>query len=266
MRAALRGTAAMVRLGAQSAFHFRVNIGISVVGACLQAALLVVVWRNVYANRQAVQGVDVDLAVQYAILSVAVAHLALPFRLSSLPERVRLGAIATDVIRPLGVTSQNLAHSVGEAAAALPGSVAALIVGWALGGISDPPDLWAGGLFVLSVGLGLLMAWTMNLTVAMIAFWTTDTRGAFYIYRTIATFCSGAIVPLWFMPERLAHILNALPFRFQVFGPLEIWFGQVTSDQSKQLLIQQVGWLALLLALLHLVASRALRVVVVNGG
>ncbi|RZT26701.1 ABC-2 type transport system permease protein [Kribbella sp. VKM Ac-2569] len=266
MRAALRGTAAMVRLGAQSALHFRVNVGISVVGACLQAVLLIVVWRNVYANRQTVQGVGVDIAVQYAILSLAVAHLALPFRLSSLPERVRQGAIATDVIRPIGVTSQNLAHSVGEAAAALPGSVAVLIVGCALDGISAPRDLWAAGFFVLSVGLGLLMAWTMNLTVSMVAFWTTDTRGTFYIYRTLATFCSGAIVPLWFIPEWLAHMLNALPFRLQIFAPLEIWFGQVTYDHSKQLLIQQASWLAVLFLLLHLVARRALRVVVVNGG
>ncbi len=262
----LSGVAAMVRLGVQTALHFRTNVVISVVGVSLQTILFVTVWRNVYGERQSVQGVEVERAVGYAILAVAVTHLALPFRLSSLPDRVRIGAIATDVIRPLGIVGQNLAHSVGESVAALPGVASVILLGWTLGGLRAAASTEAMGLFIPSVMLGLLMTWILNLTVATVAFWTTDTRGTLYIYRTVTTFCSGAIVPLWFLPAPIGDVIQVLPFKFLVFVPLEIWFGQATVSQSAVLLAQQCGWLVVLLGLLFGVSRRALRVVVINGG
>lgn len=254
----------LLRLGARNALYFRANVIASVVGAALQTILLVTVWRVVYAGRDQVAGVTVDRAVAYAVLAVALTHVALPFRLSTLPERVRMGTIASDVIRPVGIVIQNLATTVGAIAGALPGLVAVITVGLLLGGLQPPASTAHLIAFLPSALLGLGMAIVANLTVSMVSFWTTDTRGAFYIYRTLASFCSGALVPLWFMPSVLVDVLEWLPFPLQIFAPLQLWFGDDRSVAPT--LLAQLGWLAALIAILILVRRQALRKVVVNGG
>ncbi|MFC7622929.1 ABC transporter permease [Microlunatus sp. GCM10028923] len=255
---------ALLRLGAANALFFRANVIASAVGAGLQTILLVTVWRVVYLGRDQVAGVTADRAVAYAVLALALTHLALPFRLSTLAERVRLGTIATDVIRPVGIVTQNLATTLGATAGALPGLLVVILLGAALGGIQPPAGPVQLVAFVPSALLGLALAMIANLTVSMVSFWTTDTRGAFYIYRTVAGFSSGALVPLWFMPAALTGVLQWLPFPLLIFAPLQLWFGDDRPVGTT--LLAQVGWLIVLTGILLLVRRQALRKVVINGG
>lgn len=257
---------AMVRLGAANALFFRANVVVSMIGVALQTVLLVTVWRSVYAGRGAVAGISEQQAVSYAILAMVLGQLALPRRLSSLPERVREGTIATDVVRPIGVVGQNLLQSFGAAVGAVPGAALGLVIAAALGGLTAPASGWAVLQTVITAALGWLLGTMLNLIISMVSFWTTDTRGPFYVYRAIASFASGALVPLWFMPGWLRPILDVLPFGLQIFNPLQLWFGERPLAGFVGVLAAQVGWLAVVAGLLWLVSSRALRRVVINGG
>ncbi|WP_405060074.1 ABC-2 family transporter protein [Kribbella sp. NBC_01505] len=256
----------MIRLGTKNALYFRANVVLSMLSVALQTVLLVTVWRAVYAGRGAVAGISEADAVSYAVIAMLVWHVALPWQLSSIPDRVREGTIATDLIRPVGVVGQSLLQSVGGTVGAIPGVVVGLAIALAMGGLTPP----AGGVaflgFVLTAALGWLIAALLNLAVSMVAFWTTDTRGSFYVYRAIASFASGALVPLWFIPSWLRPILDALPFGLQVFAPLQLWQGEAPLGGLWGVLAAQLGWLAAAAAIVALVTWRALRKVVINGG
>lgn len=262
----LRPMSAMLRLGAVNALHFRANVAVGVFSVLLQTVLLMTVWRAVYAGRDVVSDVPQDRAVAYAIFAVAIAHMVLPSRLSSLPDRVRMGTVATDVIRPIGVVTQNLAMTFGGVIGAVPGVVTGLVLGGLLGGLQAPASAGHAALFAVAVLLGLALSIVLNFAVSMVSFWTTDTRGPVYIYRTIASFGSGALVPLWFMPGGLSAVLELLPFQLQVFAPLQIWFGDVEPAAAVGVLGMQVLWLGLLTLLMIAIAHRALRKVVIHGG
>ncbi|CAI9402463.1 ABC transporter permease [Aestuariimicrobium sp. T2.26MG-19.2B] len=257
---------AMVRLGAANALVFRANVVVSMLSVALQTVLLVTVWRAVYSGRHSVAGVTGERAVSYAVLGLVLGHLALPWRLSSLPERVREGTVATDIIRPVGVVGQSLLQSIGAAVGALPGVATALLLGALLGGLTMPATVSAAFGFMLTAALGWLIATLLNLVVSMVAFWTTDTRGPFYVYRAVASFASGALVPLWFMPDWLRPTLEALPFALQVFAPLQLWFSEQPLGGVGGVVLAQVGWLVVAALLTALVSWRALRTVVINGG
>lgn len=261
-----RAAWSMVRLGAAGALFYRANLALSVVSVALQTVLLVTVWRAVYAGRGAVAGIGEADAVSYAVIAMLLWHLALPTRLSSLPDRVRDGTIATDVIRPVGVAGQSLLQSVGAIAGAVPGVIAGVLIAFAMGGLRPPASPASAAGFLMAAALGWLLTTMLNLTVSMVAFWTTDTRGPFYVYRAVASFASGALVPLWFMPDWLRPVLEMLPFGLQVFVPLQLWFGQEPLGGLWGVLAVQVGWLAVASGVLALVGWRALRTVVVNGG
>lgn len=257
---------ALVRLGAVNALAFRVNVAVSMVSVGLQTVLLVTVWRAVYAGRDLVSGVSPERAVAYSVLGLVLGHLSVPWRLSSLPDRVREGTVATDIIRPVGVVGQSFLQSVGAAVGAVPGVVTALVLGALLGAVSLPAGPGALVGFLVTAVLGWLIATLFNLTVSMVAFWTTDTRGPFYVYRAIASFASGALVPLWFMPGWLRGVLDVLPFGLQVFAPLQLWFSEAPLGGFGGVVLAQVCWLVAATGLTLLVAWRALRTVVVNGG
>jgi ABC-2 type transport system permease protein len=256
----------MIRLGSRNALFFRANVALSMVSVALQTILLVTVWRAVYTDRTAVAGISESDAVSYAVIAMLLWHVALPWQLSSIPERVRDGTIATDLIRPIGVVGQSLLQSVGGIVGAIPGVVVGIAIALAVGGLTPPATTGALLGFLLTAALGWLLATLLNLAVSMVAFWTTDTRGPFYVYRAIASFASGALVPLWFVPASLRPVLDALPFGLQVFAPLQLWQGQEPLGGLGGVLALQAGWLVAVAAIVALVTWRALRKVVINGG
>lgn len=262
----IRALRAYVRTGWRTALIFRANLFVGLVGIMIQIALTVTVWRVVYANRPAVRGVGIEDAVAYAALAACLAALLVPFRFSQIPERVRTGVIANDVIRPLGVIPQSLATNAGTSLAAIPRAAAGFALALLLGAFRPPESAGAAVAFAVSVAAGWCIAMMMNLAVSMVAFWTLETRGAFHIYRTVAAFFSGVLVPLWFMPDWLRIGLEWLPFQAQVFTPLSIYLGRLQGPALWQALAVQLGWIVVMYGMLRLIAWRALRKVVVQGG
>lgn len=261
-----RALRAYVRTGWRTALAFRANVFVGLVGIVIQVALTVTVWRVVYADRPAVRGVGVEDAVAYAALAACLAAVLAPFRFSELPERVRTGVIANDVIRPVGVIPQSLAVNAGTSLAAIPRAAAGFALALLMGAFLPPGSVGAAVAFAVSVAAGWCIAMMLNLAVSMVAFWTLEVRGAFHIYRTVAAFFSGVLVPLWFMPDWLRAGLEWLPFQAQVFTPLSIYLGRLHGAAMWQALAVQLGWIVVIYGVLRLVTWRALRKVVVQGG
>ena len=107
--------------------------------------------------------------------------------------------------------------------------------------------------------LGFTIALIVNFTVGLVGFWTLETGGAFLIYRMLAQFSSGALIPLWFMPAWLQDSLTLLPFSAQVFVPLSIYVDQDPGWHTVRALGLQAMWVAVLVALATLVWHRAIR-------
>ncbi|MGO3504296.1 ABC transporter permease [Brachybacterium tyrofermentans] len=263
VRVALR---ASVGHAARSQFAFRASTWTGIVACVLQVILVHLVWTAVYGGRPDVAGVAQVDAVTYAVLGVLTTTLFQPFMFDSLLGRLRTGAIAFDVMRPVSAVPVALARQLGGTIAQLPAAVAALVVGLALGAIALPGS-WASGLAcLLSLVLGFAIALIVNFTVGLVGFWTLETGGAFLIYRMLAQFSSGALIPLWFMPDWLTGILTLLPFSAQVFVPLSIYVDRDPGWHTVQAIGLQALWIAILLALAALVWRRAIRRLVIFGG
>ena len=82
----------------------------------------------------------------------------------------------------------------------------------------------------------------------------------------LAQFSSGALIPLWFMPDWLTSILTLLPFSAQVFVPLSIYVDRDPGWHTVQAIGLQALWIVILLALATLVWRRAIRRLVIFGG
>nr|WP_245349132.1 ABC-2 family transporter protein [Brachybacterium fresconis] len=224
------------------------------------------VWSAVYGGRTDVAGVAQVDAITYAVLGVLTTTVFQPFMFDSMLGRLRTGAIAFDVMRPISAVPLALARQVGGTVGQLPAAATALGVGLALGAIALPGSWLSGLACLLSLSLGFVIALLVNFTVGLVGFWTLEVGGAFLIYRMLAQFSSGALIPLWFMPDWLTGVLTLLPFSAQVFVPLSIYVDRDPGWHTVQAIGMQALWIVVLIALAALVWRRAIRRLVIFGG
>lgn len=257
---------AFVRLGLRSALVYRADLFIGTVSTLMRVVLVMLVWRAVYGDRATVSEINRDDAVGYAVLGALFAVVMQPWHFSSLQDRVRSGNVVFDIMRPIGLVTQATANQLGTSLANVPKAVAGLVLALLLGAVPASSTWWQTLAFLVSATLGLIIAIQCNLIVGLTAFWATDVGGAYIIYNMASAFCSGALIPLWFMPDSLAAVLRTLPFSAQIFTPLAIWFDRTPGWNILGEMGLQVGWILLLAAATHLIWLRAIRRMVIHGG
>ncbi|UQN30404.1 ABC transporter permease [Brachybacterium kimchii] len=263
---AARALAAACGQSWRSQFVFRASMWSGIVGAVLQVILVHLVWTAVYGSRESVAGVDQSVAITYAVLGVLATLVFQPFVFDTLYGRLRTGAIAFDVMRPVSAVPMALAQQLGSSLAQLPAAGCALVVGLALGAVDPPPTIASGVAFAVSITLGLVIAQIMNFTVGLVGFWTLEVGGAFLVYRMLAQFSSGALIPLWFMPGALRAVLGWLPFSAQIFVPISLYVDPDPGWHTVSAIGGQLLWIGLLIVLAALVWRRAIRRLVIFGG
>lgn len=245
---------------------YRTDYLFNLVGLLVQVFLLTVVWRSVYAGRGTVSGVDLSTQLAYTTFGSVQYWLFTPWSFSVIPDRVRSGRIAVDLVRPLPFLGQVTAAQAGITAGMAPFAILALPVAVLIGGAAAPTSVTAGAAYVLSLILAYAISTLFASTVGLAAFWTTEISGFFMLYRMIGQFFSGALVPLWFMPGWLSATSHALPFQAMNYTSLAIYLGRDQGGRILGDLAVQAGWLVVATLALRLVWSRALRRVISQGG
>lgn len=257
---------ACARMQFATVLTYRADYLLTALMLLVQVYLLRVVWTAVYADRGTANGVAVQTMIAYATLATLQFTLFNPWRFSQIPQRVREGKVAMDLLRPVGFCGQMLAAQVGGTAALAPFLLLVLPFALLVGGAAAPPSAWAAPAYAVSLLLAYVISQLLALLVGMVAFWTVENTGIFMIYRIAAQFLSGAMVPLWFMPGPLRAVAQVLPFQATAYTPTATYLGEIHGTGLAVALGVQAMWVALLAALTRLVWARAVHRVVVQGG
>lgn len=263
---ALAAYPALVRVQFAAVLVHRADYAVNLIGVVLRIYLYTLVWKAVYAGRNAVDGIEVAVIVEFATLAVIQQWLIRPPTLSLIPRRIHVGTIAGDLVRPQHFLGQMAALQVGQTAARGVLVLAVIPVAVLIGEVGPPPTpeaaLAAGPSFVLAYLISLVLSLLLGVTAA----WTTEINGAFMVYRMIEQFLSGALVPLWFMPDVVRSVAAVLPFQAVVFTPLAVYLGERSGSALVGALAVQVGWLLGLSVAVAVVWRTALRRIVIHGG
>lgn len=133
-------------------------------------------------------------------------------------------------------------------------------------GVSLPPDLLSGVLFLLSVTLGFIVLISFSMLIYISAFYTLSSAGIRILATSVIEFFAGAVIPLPFFPEALQPVMYALPFASMQNTPFMIYVGHSTGAEAVKSIVLQIIWAAALIAAGRLLMKRALKKVVVQGG
>jgi ABC-type uncharacterized transport system permease subunit len=245
---------------------YRFNVVVAFLLTGLTIYLLTVVWRSAYGDQRVVDGI----ALEQILVYLTIANLQVRFLSQEVDEdirdRIREGQIAFDLNRPAAYPGQLMAGAVGDMIGALPFLAVAIPVAFIAGELRPPDSPGAGLAYLASLGLAWIIAVQLNLVIGLTAFWTLEMTGFQMIYRLVANFATGALIPLWFMPDAVRAIVQVLPFQAIAFVPVSIYVGAAATGGVLTALGLQLLWIGVLALGIRWIWSRAFQRVVIQGG
>ncbi len=255
----------MIRATARQFVAFRMNLVFSALVFAIQLYVTRSVWEAVYAGRSEVDGISAHTLLVYLTVAAIGGWFMPNLTAWTIQERVLSGDIALDLVRPFGFLKQVVAQDIGTTWGYAPTLVvfvpAALLVG-----SLDPPTPLNGALYLVSFSLGFLVSSLIGMHIGLLAFWIQQVNGIRAIVGVSTGFLSGALVPLWLMPDSVRIVFRLLPFQALAFLPASIYSGQVSGRALLEPLAVQMLWIGILLLTVRKMWSRAQDRIVIHGG
>ena len=229
----------------------------------LRASVLIAL----YGQRQIVAGIDIRGAVTYTGASQAVIGFLSLFGWAELMNTVYSGAVASDLIKPMGYYRFWLAQDLGRAVAQFSLRTIPIMLGYALlFDISYPQSLEQWLALVIALFLGWLVSFSFRFLVNLSAFWIPNATGIARFAFILMWFFSGFIMPLRFFPEWFVKLCNLTPFPYMLNTIIEIYLGLVSGRELYFALISQLVWVAVLMLVGQIVLRAGVRRLVILGG
>lgn len=121
-------------------------------------------------------------------------------------------------------------------------------------------------LFVLSLFLGLGVTVAFCMFTYILSFFTISPQGLRMLFTSMVEFLSGAIIPLPFMPDRVRHVVELLPFAGMYNVSLRIYSGDLAGPEMVRGIGMQCFWFVALLVSGKILCRAAEHKIVVQGG
>ncbi|MEU6355248.1 ABC-2 family transporter protein [Streptomyces sp. NPDC047072] len=181
-----------------------------------------------------------------------------------LMERIRTGAIAVDLYRPVDLQLWWLASDLGRAVFQMIGrGVIPFLFGALFFPMALPADVTSWAAFLVALLLAMVVSFAIRYLVALSAFWLLDGTGVNQAMMITGIFFSGMVLPLNAFPPALGDVVRLLPWAAQLQVPADVLMGESAPLGAYAF---QAVWAVALLAAGRLVQSAATRRVVVQGG
>ncbi|HYH12047.1 MAG TPA: ABC-2 family transporter protein [Thermomicrobiales bacterium] len=266
IRANLPAWMELARANMRLQYVYRFNILVGILMTAITIYLLTLVWRAAYSGEGDVGGVGLEQMLVYLTIANLQLYFLRPYVASDIQSRIREGQIGFDVSRPVSYPSQLFARATGDMIGLIPMVIVALPVAFIVGELRLPSTAGNGVAYLVSLLVAWVVAVELNMLIGLVSFWTLEMTGFQMVYTLIGNFATGALIPLWFMPDVLRVIVQLLPFQAIAYIPVSIYVGEPATGGVLSALGLQLFWAAALVVVIRWVWSHAFRHTVIQGG
>lgn len=232
----------------------------------LSLTIFVFFWRAIYADRETLAG----LARQQTLNYIMWGQILLPLVQSAFVFRMGQmlvdGQFAMELLRPMDAQTRYYIESFGFLLVQVVQRLPLVVFAWWVFGLQLPKDVGTWSAFLLALLLGHAVIFAFDWIFSCLAFYTTESWGLAMAQQGLATFFSGALVPLAIMPVWLQKVTLSMPFAQAIYVPASIVSGITPLSDVPRLLSIQLLWIVGLVLISRLVFRVAVRRVTVQGG
>ncbi len=264
---AARAYGALLVRSLRAAFAYRSSTVQSFLTALLTFYVIWLVWAQVYTGDLRPGAPERGRLFAYLILAFCMNYsltLNGEFRVA---QRIRMGLIATDLLKPVDFQWMQLTQSVSDFC--FNASIGLLSFGTAfvfLGVDLHPASFTALVLFLPSFALGFLIHFSVMFLFVQGIFYTTNNYGISVARGALHLTFSGLSAPLTMYPPLLQAIGRYLPFQHTLYTPIRIYQGDLSGLEALEAISRQSLWAVGLLLTGRFLFSRIVRNLEVQGG
>ena len=236
-------------------------------GSILMMMIVFYFWRAVYADTDAVGGMKAQETITYMLFAQILAPLVRWSLILDFGGMIREGAIGIELLRPADFQARFYVQGLTAALVSLVRQALPLgMIAWLFFGLKLPtdPKIWVA--FTVTVLVGNAILFFFDWTFASLAFYTTEVWGMHILREGVATFFSGAMIPLAMLPGWLQSVAGALPFGQALYAPIGLLTGIIPLSQLPQVWLGQAIWLVSLGIISRITFNLAARQITVQGG
>lgn len=251
----------------RASFAYKPALLLSMLSAGFAYLIPMLVWRHIYAVRQQQQLISAQALFPYLLIAGCL-NFAFAMNVEArIGQRIRLGLIATDLLRPVDFQLAQLAQALSDGLfnllLVLPIFGVALTF-WGHSALPHGPAAFAA--FSVSVLLSFVILFAVSFIFVQASFVTYSGYGVFVARNALQQTFSGLSAPLILFPPRLRAISEWLPFRHTIHTPASIYLGWLSGEKVWSALGAQALWAILLLALGRFLLGQSLRRFEIQGG
>jgi ABC-2 type transport system permease protein len=263
----LAGMAVLAQKTAQTKLTYRMATLVSLAASGFAYCVFLLVWAEVYRNNSRPGPLSRDQMMAYLVvvfLVNAILTLAVEFRFL---QRVRMGLVVGDLVRPIPFVFFHLAQALGDVLGNVAYVLPIYVVGFWFVGPSLLPASWLSlVLGALSLGLAFLIGFGVSYLIVQASFVLQSGYGIFFARAALHQMFSGLSAPIIMFPAGLRRAAEWLPFRHEIETPARIWLGQVPLSDVPGMLCAQIAWGVGLIVAGDLIFRAVIRRHQVQGG
>jgi ABC-2 type transport system permease protein len=222
--------AGIFRIGLLDAFAYRGEIFVWFLSTTMPIVMFLL-WGTA-AEGRTLAGMDATAFRAYFLAAFLVRQLAGSWVCFTINQEIKDGTLALRLLRPV----HPLVHYGVEQLAHIPVRGALVVPVVALVFLLDPalrsPGTVSIGLFTVSVLLGFLISFFINVLIASLAFVTDQSLKIMDLWTALFFVFSGYLIPQALFPSWMQRLLAYLPFRYQMGVPIEILAGTMHGNAA----------------------------------
>ena len=225
-------------------------------------------WRALFKGHSKVLGIDLRQMLVYILISTLVGIFTSVFGSNELESKMKSGNIAIDISKPtnpiLILLSKNVANNLFRFLfEGLPVVIFGAII---IKIVPVPENFRIIIFFILSLIGALLINFLLEIIIGTLSFWFINIQLMDWIRYFLTILLSGAIIPIWFLPEWMKRVAELLPFQAIRFLPVAIYSGKYTLYEIMYSFVIQIIWIVILFLSQSFLWSRGLKRIEIMGG
>ncbi|MCD1258645.1 ABC-2 family transporter protein [Paenibacillus athensensis] len=250
----------------QNNIVYRMDYFAGVINALVMIFVNISIWKAIYEEEESLEGVQFKIVATYIVLSFLM-QVVYTMDEYFIEGKVRSGLISSDLMKPINFRLYVFSYNIGTMLfRLLMQLLPALLVSIFLFKLLPPFSTEMLIYFIVSSALGYLVLYNLNFIVWSSTFWFYWTFSLVTIKDAAVMIFSGALIPLWFMPQWLIDFIKLTPFDSIFYTPIRIYLGQIPHEEIWTSMLRQVIWVVLLFAIGQLLWKAAAKKLVVQGG
>ncbi|QKQ98494.1 hypothetical protein GKQ38_03135 [Candidatus Nanohaloarchaea archaeon] len=250
------------KVGLREGLQYRANTLSGIGSTLISLVLFYYVWKAIAAS--GTLAVPFSTIISYVALARVINNATSANLENWVGDRIRRGTIVNELKKPVSLRSQLYFYEIGRSSFKMViRGLPALLAGIAFlnVGIPGPAD---AVVFLASLFLTLNLAIVLSYATSMLVFWTKVGWSLRMMRTMLAGLLSGAMIPLYLVPEGIRQLFYLTPFPWMVDGPISIYQG--TAESALRVLGLQVAWIVVLFVLAELLWRKAKKRLTVQGG